>query len=926
MEFDFKEKEPYWQKKWEDEKLYEVIHDSSKPKYYVLDMFPYPSGAGLHVGHPLGYITSDIYSRYKRLKGFNVLHPMGFDAFGLPAEQYAIQSGKHPAITTQENIDNFKQQLRKIGLSYDWSREVKTCDPGYYKWTQWIFLQLYDSWYDTTAGKAKDLISLVRYFVDNGNEGLTAATTYQGSFTAAEWKAMEEYQKKKILMEYRLAYQSYSEVWYCPELGTVLANDEVKDGLSERGGHPVHKQKLRQWFLRITAFAERLLSGLERVDFPESLKEMQRHWIGRSTGASMHFSILGTDKSFEIYTTRPDTIFGVTFMVLAPEHPMVKVITTSQYQEDIDAYLAYVIRRSERDRLSEVKTVTGAFTGSYAIHPFTRKPLPIWISEYVLASYGTGAIMAVPADDDRDEAFAQKFNLPIIEILDKSMYLGAGRGDKLGKLIHSSFLDGMEVWEAIDLINTKIEEMGIGHAKINYKLRDAGFSRQRYWGEPFPIYYMEDTEDAIPLALPPESLPITLPEVSSYQPAKGGTKSPLSDLRDWVEYAPGHYRETDTMPGYAGSSWYFLRYMDPNQTESFAGKEALDYWRDVDFYIGGAEHAVGHLLYSRMWHKFLFDRGWVGTDEPFKKIVNQGMIQGRSNIAFRIKDTNTYISAGLKDAYDTTEIKVDVSFVDRDDFLDIKQFIDWRAEYANADFILENGKYRCGVEVEKMSKSKFNTVNPDRVINEYGADCFRMFEMFLGPIEASKPWDTKGIEGVSKFLKKYWRLHIRNESFEVSEEEPTSEEWKILFKTVKKINDDMDRLAFNTSVSSFMVCINELSDLKCNKREIVEKLAIILSPYAPYITEEIWYRLGHTNSVHTADFPEVEEIWLVENEKEYPISINGKVRSKIRLPKDISANDAEILAMNDPLVTKWLGGKSVKKFVFVPGKIINIAI
>lgn len=927
MEFSFRERESHWINQWEKDNLYTISNETDKPKYYVLDMFPYPSGTGLHVGHPLGYITSDIVSRYKRLKGFNVLHPMGFDAFGLPAEQYAIQTGQHPAVTTANNIETFKSQLKKIGLSYDWSREIRTSDPSYYKWTQWIFLQLYDSWYNKSTDKAEDLITLVRHFIAQGTNGLNAATNSKEQFSAAEWNAMSEEQKKKILMDYRLAYQSHSEVWYCPDLGTVLANDEVKDGVSERGGFPVHKQKLRQWFLRITAFAERLLNGLTNIDFPESLKEMQSNWIGRSVGASIHFSIKDSDNSFEIYTTRPDTIFGVTYMVLAPEHPLVESLTTEDQKNDIDAYLAYVKRRSERDRLSEVKVVTGAFTGSYAIHPFNGESIPIWIGEYVLASYGTGAIMAVPADDDRDEAFAKKFNLPIIEIIDKSSYPGAGRGDKVGKMINSDFLNGMEVMQAIDLVNEKLEAIGIGKAKINYKLRDAGFSRQRYWGEPFPIYYKDkNDEDALPYSLNTETLPITLPDVTSYQPAKGGTKSPLANILDWVEFEDNHYRETDTMPGYAGSSWYFLRYMDPNNPDQFASKEALSYWQNVDFYIGGAEHAVGHLLYSRMWHKFLYDRGWVPTEEPFKKLVNQGMIQGRSTFVYRIKDTNTFVSYDLKDQYETTGINVDVSFVDKEDNLNLDQFRNWRAEYKDAEFVLSNGRYKCGVEIEKMSKSKHNTVNPNDVINEYGSDCFRMFEMFLGPIESSKPWDTKGIEGVSKFLKKYWRLHISNEQFKLSEDAPTEEEWKALYKAIKKVNEDMERLSFNTSISTFMVCVNELTELKCNKRAILEKLAITMSPYAPFITEEIWSLMGHKESIHKAAFPEVVETYLVEHEKEYPISINGKVRSKIVLPVDFPADQVEALVMKDESVTKWFDGKPIKKFIFVQGRIVNIVV
>ncbi len=918
MEYKFQEIEARWKQYWKDNQTYKVSNDTSKQKCYVLDMFPYPSGAGLHVGHPLGYIATDIYSRYKRLKGFNVLHPMGFDAFGLPAEQYAIQTGQHPATTTEVNIARYMEQLDAIGFDYDWSREVRTSDPKYYQFTQWIFIQLFHSYYNNAAQQAEPITDLVATFAKEGNIKTNAASGKISTFTAEEWNTYSEKQQQEILMEYRLAYLKYGDVNWCPALGTVLANDEVKDGVSERGGHPVVKKSMRQWFLRITAYAQRLLDGLDTVDFAESLKEQQRNWIGRSEGASVQFNVVGRDEKIEVFTTRPDTIFGATFLVLAPEHLMVAEISTNIAA--IEEYKAYVQSRSERDRQADVKTVSGAFTGAYAHNPFTGENVPIWIAEYVLMGYGTGAIMAVPSDDDRDNAFATKFGLPIIDVIDKSDHPGATRSDKLGKMINSGFLDGLEVPAAISLMCRKVEEMGIGKGRVNYRMRDAGFSRQRYWGEPFPVIY----KDEMPYTLPEKELPVNLPDVESFKPTGDGD-SPLARNTDWVNHPDGP-RETDTMPGYAGSSWYFLRYMDPQNGGFFVGKEAVDYWQDVDLYVGGAEHAVGHLLYSRFWHKFFFDKGWVPTQEPYKKLVNQGMIQGRSNFVYRIQGTNEFVSLELKDQYETTALHVDVNIVEND-VLDTEAFRNWLEEYADAEFILDNSKYVCGWEVEKMSKSKWNVVNPDIVIEKYGADTFRMYEMFLGPIEQSKPWITNGLDGVHKFLRKFWRLFYTENGLEISDEAPTPAELKVLHRTIKKIQDDVERLSFNTCISAFMIATNELTDLKCRKRAILKELTILLAPFAPHIAEELWQNaLGENGTVVYAPFPKFDESVLVESNFNYPVSINGKVRATIDFPLDYTEDQVKPEVLANEQVQKWLEGKDPKKFIFVKGRIINLVI
>jgi len=966
MNFNYTEFEKKWQQYWEHNKTYKVENTPDRPKYYVLDMFPYPSGDGLHVGHPLGYIASDIFARYKRLKGFNVLHPMGFDAFGLPAEQYAIKTGKHPSQTTEENIKTYKKQLRSLGMSYDWDREVRTSEPSYYKWTQWIFLQLFDSWYNKETDKAEKLETLVQKFETNGTNNIKAAETKDLHFTAEEWKAMDEVSQQKALMNYRLAYLDYSDVWFCPALGTVLANDEVKEGKSERGGHPVEKRRLRQWFLRVTAYAERLLGGLDTVDWSESMKEMQRNWIGKSRGASMFFEIHGQEgKSFEIFTTRPDTIFGVTFMVLAPEHELVKEITTDVHKEEIAKYLDYVQKRSERERMAEVKVVTGAFTGAYAIHPFSKEKVPIWISEYVLASYGTGAIMAVPSDDDRDNAFADKFGIPIVEIIDKSEHEGATRDDKIGKMINSDFINGLEVPEAIKVICDKVEEMKIGKAKINYKLRDAGFSRQRYWGEPFPIMYKDDSEEGAPYAINIEELPLELPDMADFGPTEDG-RPPLSKATKWRNLPDGCFRETDTMPGYAGSSWYFLRYMDPHNKDAFVSKEALDYWECVDFYIGGAEHAVGHLLYSRMWHKFFKDNELVKTEEPYKKLVNQGMIQGESlflqfceqadivedneEVIEKIENFNKYVSWQSDGGRITkiektnyalnkhTEHRVPIKYADVHGRLYKENFTQYMAEvkdFPDVDLnekvlwkIDGNGKEYILLrpEVEKMSKSKYNVVNPDDMIEKYGADVFRMFEMFLGPIEQSKPWNTKGVNGVSKFIRKLWGLFHTEEAFVVSDEEPTKEELKILHKTIKKVEDDIQRLSFNTCVSAFMVCVNDLGKIKCNKKSILQPLVILIAPFAPYTSEELWEKLGNEGSVHQVTYPELQEEHIKEDDFEYPIMIQGKMRAKIQVSVDLEEAAIKEMVLADEKVQKWIDGKNIKRFILVKGKIVNIVI
>jgi leucyl-tRNA synthetase len=918
MEYNFREIEKKWQQQWKESGIYQVSNSSDKPKYYVLDMFPYPSGAGLHVGHPLGYIASDICARYKRLKGFNVLHPMGFDSFGLPAEQYAIETGQHPVTTTEKNIATFKNQLDKIGFCYDWSREIKTSDPLYYRWTQWIFLKLFKSWYNHKKNKAEPIETLIKELEENGTLNLQNDHIYW--FTAGEWKSFDEKKQQEILMDFRLAFSSYGEVNWCEALGTVLANDEVVNGVSERGGFPVEKKKMRQWYLRITEYADRLLKGLETVAFSDAMKEMQRNWIGRSEGAEMEFDVNDSDSKIKVYTTRPDTIFGVDFLVLAPEHELVNQITTDAQRSSIDEYLKYVKSRSDRERLAEVKQITGCFTGSYAINPFDGKQIPIWIAEYVLAGYGTGAIMAVPCGDQRDFDFAKHFNIPITNIIGKDFNGEEANPTKAAILENSGFLTGMIMKDALPVAINKIEEMGIGKRKINYRMRDAGFSRQRYWGEPFPIIW----SDGIAIPLDEKELPLELPFVEKYGPGKNG-EGPLSNLTNWVNTINGK-RETSTMPGYAGSSWYFLRYMDPHNNETFAARKAMDYWNQVDVYIGGTEHAVGHLLYSRLWTKVLYDLGLISFEEPFKKLVNQGMIQGSSRFVYRVKDFNKFASINLKNDYETNPLHVDVNVVDGVE-LDIVAFKKSKPEYANAEFVLEEGKYICGVETEKMSKSKYNTVNPNDLVDKYGADTFRMYEMFLGPVEQSKPWDTKGIEGVHRFLKKLWRLFYNEEKGKVwTSEKAIDSELKTLHKTIKKIEEDTERFSFNTAVSAFMVCVNELSELKCHKKQILEPLLILLTPYAPHIAEELYHALGNTGPVLDAAYPKLENKYLVESEKEYPISINGKMRTTITISLGATKEEVEQIVINNEIVQKWMDGKSPKKIIFVKNKMVNVVV
>jgi leucyl-tRNA synthetase len=920
MEFSFENIEKKWQKKWLDSNLYRVETDSSKPKYYVLDMFPYPSGAGLHVGHPLGYIASDIYSRFKRLKGFNVLHPMGYDAFGLPAEQYAIETGIHPAFSTDTNIKRYKEQLDKIGFSFDWNRSFKTCDPSYYKWTQWIFTELYSHYFDKRENKAESISKLEEFFSNHGSKNNSGFGEEHSAFSAEEWNQYSNSQKAEILMKYRLSFQGTATVNWCEALGTVLSNDEVKDGVSERGGHPVTKKSLKQWFLRITAYADRLLNGVDSLDWPDALKTMQKNWIGKSEGAKLFFDVKNSENKIEIFTTRVDTIFGATFMVLAPEHDLVQEITTPEQKSKIQEYLKYVSSRSERDRQSDVKKITGEFTGAYAIHPITKNEIPIWVAEYVLKDYGTGAIMAVPSDDDRDNSFAKHFGLEIIDVVDKSKYPGSVSQDKLGIMMNSDFLNGMEVKEAIKFMLEKIESLGIGERKINFKLRDANFSRQRYWGEPFPVIHHEDGTISID-----KNLPIELPELTDFRPSSDGG-SPLNRLTDWVNTFEGK-RETDTMPGYAGSSWYFLRYMDSKNEKEFASKESLDYWQDVDLYIGGSEHAVGHLLYSRMWHSFLYDLGKVPTREPFKKLINQGMIQGVSSLIAKIKTENTFISWELKDQYpEHITLNVDISMVEND-VLDVEQFKAWRTEYATATFISENDVFTTGSQVEKMSKSKYNVVNPDDIVNQYGADCFRMYEMFLGPIEQSKPWDTKGISGVSSFIRKFWSLFAdENGEWSISESEATKEARKATHTCLKKIQEDIERFSFNTCVSSFMICTNELKKLQANQREVLEPLVIAIAPFAPFLAEELWEKLGHNDSVHTTHFPSVNETYLIEDSFVYPICINGKRRTESSFDAGATSKEIEEAVLKMEIVIKWLEGKTPKKVIVVPEKMVNLVV
>jgi len=920
MDYNFADIEQKWQQYWVDNKTYHVEIDKDKPKFYVLDMFPYPSGAGLHVGHPLGYIASDIYSRYKRHQGFNVLHPMGFDAFGLPAEQYAIKTGTHPAVTTAENIKRYMTQLNNIGFSFDWDRKVVTSDPDYYKWTQWVFTKLFSSWYNKASDKAEPIHLLTQIFEINGNQKIDAACTQEERFTADEWKAMTEKEQQEILMNYRLAYQSNTAVNWCPELGTVLANDEVKDGLSVRGGHPVVKKTMKQWSLRVSAYAQRLLDGMEKLDWSDSLKEMQKNWIGKSVGAKVFFHLEEHEDKLEIFTTRPDTLFGATFMVIAPEHEWVEMLTKEEQKAEVDEYVVWAKNRSERERMTEVKKVTGVFTGSYAIHPFSGERIPIWIADYVLTGYGTGAIMAVPAHDSRDYAFAKKFNIPIVEVVSGGDISKESYDAKDGVLINSDFLNGLKVKQAIGEAIKKLRALGIGEKQVNFRLRDAIFSRQRYWGEPFPVYY----KDGMPHVLSIKDLPLELPPVDKYLPTEKG-EPPLARAKNW-KTKEGYPLEVDTMPGFAGSSGYYLRYMDPkNQTQYFS-PEAINYWQDVDLYIGGAEHATGHLIYSRFWNKFLYDLGMVVKEEPFKKLINQGMIQGRSNFVYRVKGTNKFVSFGLRKEYDVQRIHVDINIVDND-ILDTEAFRKWQPEFKDAEFILEDGKYICGWEVEKMSKSLYNVQNPDELIEKYGADTLRLYEMFLGPIEQSKPWDTKGIEGVFRFIKKFWRLfHNGENELELSDAEPSKDELKVLHKTIKKLHEDIERFSFNTGVSAFMICTNELSDLKCNKRAILEPLTVLIAPYAPHLAEELWSLLGHTDSVVDAKYPEYNEEYLKESNFSYPVSFNGKMRFKIDLPVDMGKEEVEKAVLAAEESQRWLEGKTVRKIIVVPKRIVNVVV
>jgi leucyl-tRNA synthetase len=922
-DYNFQETEKKWQHYWEQNQIFNAQVDHSKPKFYSLDMFPYPSGAGLHVGHPLGYIASDIITRYKRLQGFNVLHPMGYDSFGLPAEQYAIQTGQHPAITTEKNIQRYTEQLKNIGFAYDWDKEVRTSDPGYYRWTQWIFMQLFNSYYDKDENKAIGIASLVEKFSNEGNAKIHAVCDEDTpGFSASEWNTFTEKEQQEILLKYRLTFLAETTVNWCGALGTVLSNDEVKDGFSERGGHPVVRKKMMQWSMRITAYADRLLQGLETVEWSEPIKEMQRNWIGKSIGAEMVFQVKGQDKLIKVFTTRVDTIYGVTYLALAPEHDYVNDLITEDQRKTAESYIETAKNRSERDRMSDVKTISGAFTGSYAINPFNGEEIQIWVADYVLAGYGTGAVMAVPAHDERDYNFAKHFGLEIRQVIAGSMENGSFPG-KGGTIINSGFISNMEMKDAMNKAIEFLEERKIGKGKIQYRMRDAIFTRQRYWGEPLPVYF----KDGLPYLMEEKELPLVLPEVDKYLPTEDG-EPPLGRAKKWTyKTADGEFPlEMSTMPGWAGSSWYFFRYMDPSNTEKFVSKEKEHYWGSVDLYIGGAEHATGHLLYSRFWTKFLFDIGAVSIEEPFQKMINQGMIQGRSNFVYRIKGTNKFVSFGLKDQYDTSDMHVDVNIVNNDQ-LNIEKFKTWRPDLADSEFVLEDGKYICGAEVEKMSKSKYNVVNPDDIIERYGADTLRLYEMFLGPLEQFKPWNTNGIDGVSKFLKKLWRLyHDTNGEFSISEVKATKEELKTLHKTIKKTQEDLENYSFNTSVASFMICVNELSALKCSKREILEPLAVIVSPYAPHIAEELWALLGHQESIIFASFPEFKEEFLVENSHEYPVSINGKMRAKLLLPLSLTKEEIESAALKDETVLKWTEGNVPKKVIVVPGKIVNIVI
>ena len=920
MDYNFKEIESKWQSFWAANHTFKADIDNSKPKYYVLDMFPYPSGAGLHVGHPLGYIASDIYSRYKRLCGFNVLHPMGYDAFGLPAEQYAIQTGQHPAVTTENNIARYRQQMDRIGFSYDWSREVRTCDPEYYKWTQWAFLQMFGCWYDNVAQKARPIAELEAAFAQGGSAAVDAACGDVEPFTAEQWTSFSDKEKSDVLMQYRIAYQGETAVNWCPALGTVLANDEVKEGYSVRGGHPVEQKKMTQWQLRVSAYAGRLLDDLDTLDWTDSLKDMQRNWIGKSQGAEMNFKVSNGEQEYDmtIFTTRADTVFGVTFMVLAPESEWVEKLTTPEQKEAVEEYLAMAKKKTERERMMEARKVTGVFSGSYAVNPLTGAKVPVWIGEYVLAGYGTGAIMAVPAHDSRDYAFAKTFDLPIIPLIEGCDVSESSFDAKEGVMCNSGFLNGLTVKEAIPAAIDYVEKHGIGHRKVNYRLRDAIFSRQRYWGEPFPMYFKDGVATPMTLA----DLPLQLPEVDKFLPTETG-EPPLGRAKDWTY--DGYQIEMSTMPGFAGSSAYYLRYMDPHNNEALVGEEANGYWQDVDLYIGGTEHATGHLIYSRFWNKFLFDLGYVCKNEPFRKLINQGMIQGRSNFVYRIIGTNTFVSLGLKDQYETTEIHVDVNIV-RNDRLDLEAFKAWMPEFATAEFILEDGEYICGWAVEKMSKSMFNVVNPDLICDTYGADTLRLYEMFLGPLEQSKPWDTKGIDGVNRFIKKVWRLFYDRDGFIVTDEKATPEELKALHKLIGKVRTDIEAFSFNTAVSAFMIAVNELTDLKCTKREVLEQLVVLLSPFAPHVAEELWEALGHKESITYAAFPEYVEAYTVENNCTYAVSFNGKTRFTVELPLDMSREDVDAHVRGLDQTAKYVGEGNIVKVIVVPGKIVNIVV
>ncbi len=940
-DYQHREIERKWQAYWKEWQTYKVAEDPSKPKFYALDMFPYPSGTGLHVGHPLGYIASDIHARFMRHKGYNVLHPIGFDSFGLPAEQFAIQTGQHPAITTENNIARYKEQLSRLGFNYDWDREVRTSDPKYYRWTQWIFKQLFDAWYNNDTNRAEPIETLIAKFEQNGSYNVNVhcdldwwkeistqdfplfGQYFSGEFTATDWKSLNEKQKQLILMNFRLTYLAESMVNWCPALGTVLANDEVKDGRSERGGHPVIQKRMRQWSMRVTSYAQRLLDDLDTIHWSEPIKEMQRNWIGKSKGASIWFELENHTDKLEVFTTRPDTIFGVSFMVLAPEHELVLQITTDQFRGKVMTYITEAATKTERDRQSDVKHVTGQFTGAFALHPFTGKPIPIWIADYVLAGYGTGAIMAVPAGDQRDMDFAKKYEIEIPAIFEGMDISEKACDDQQVKLINSGFLTGMSTEKGIPAAIEQLEEKGIGRGKINYRLRDAVFSRQRYWGEPFPVYYKDD----IPHLIPDDQLPVELPEVDKYLPTESGEPPLARASRASWNVFEGDRMEHNTMPGWAGSSWYFLRYMDPHNETTFASREKTDYWKQVDLYIGGSEHATGHLLYARFWTKFLYDMGHISFDEPFKKLINQGMILGRSSFVYRDIESHRFVSAERRHEFNTQRLHVDISLVDNDK-LDIEAFRKWNPEFADAIFVLaEDGNYYCGHEVEKMSKSKFNVQTPDELVEQFGADTLRMYEMFLGPLEQSKPWDTKGINGVYNFLKKIWRLtHAKEGEFSVSNDLPQKAEFKALHKAIKKATDDIERHSYNTVVSTLMICVNELTDLKCNKRDIIEPLMIVLSPYAPHFAEEIWEKLGHSESITSAAWPVFNEDYLVEDRFEYPVSFNGKMRFKLELPLDMDQKQVEDAVLSYDQSAKYLEGKTPKKVIVVPGRIVNIVV